>query len=123
MKKFAILLAFLTFVAACSDDDDNAKLEPCTTNVVSALNVLVTNEANEPVVSGITVTATDGDFSEQLQLLPVTSEYTGVSERAGTYVISIAGDDYIPYVSDPIVIKADRCHVINQKITVQLTTD
>ena len=76
-----MLLAFLSF--ACSNDDDN-KSEPCTTNVVQGLEILVTNLQNLPITTGITVTATDGDYTEQLQITPIENVYTGAFEREGT---------------------------------------
>jgi len=121
MKKFTILLLFLSLSFACSNDDDNNKLKPCTTEVVAGLEILVTDAQNVPVIEGITVTATDGDYIEKLEPRAITKVFTGASERAGTYVITITGDGYEPYTSEAITVEADRCHVVTQKATIKLS--
>jgi len=120
MKKFTLLLAVLFMSFSCSNDDDN-KETPCTTNVVDGLEIVVTDPQNVPVTEGITVTATDGDYSEVLRFLPIENIYKGASERAGTYVITVTGDGYLSNTSEPITVEADRCHVITEEATIKLS--
>lgn len=119
MKKFTLLLLFLSLSFACSNDDDS-KETPCTTEVVPGLEILVTDAQNIPVTEGITVVAIDGSYSEELNTVPVENIYNGAFERAGTYTIIITGTGYKTYTSEPITVEADRCHVVTQKTTVQL---
>jgi hypothetical protein len=120
MKKFTILLFLMSLSFACSNDDDKVNETPCTTNVVQGLEVLITNAQNLPVTTGIMVTASDGDYVEQLQLDPTSNVYMGAFERAGTYVITVTGVDYLPYTSESVKVEADRCHVVTQKVEVQV---
>jgi hypothetical protein len=116
MKKILLLLVFVSF-AACSDDDK--RTTPCTTDFVPALSVTVKN-GDIVISSGISVTATDDDYIDTLLASDVTGIFTGAHERAGTYTITVTGDGYQAYTSDPITVDEDDCHVITQDVTVQL---
>jgi len=118
MKKLAFLFLIALF-AACSDDD---KTEPCTTEFVAGLRVDVLFGVT-PVGEGITVTATDGDYIEELVYTETTFEYEGAYERPGTYTITVTGDGYQPYVSEPITVTEDACHVQTQEVSISLAPE
>ncbi|MFP9097628.1 carboxypeptidase-like regulatory domain-containing protein [Flavobacterium sp. RHBU_24] len=121
MKKAILFLAFIGAVSfSCSDDDDQVNTEPCTTIVVNGLEVTVKDGA-AILTSGITVTATDGDYIEQLTPSDVSGAYKGADERAGDYIITVTGDGYQPYTSETITVEADECHVITEELTVNLS--
>lgn len=123
MKNFFPLLAFLVFaVFACSDDDDNnINTQPCTDEVVPALKVVVVNAATAVSLgAGLTVTATDGTYIDQLDYIPEVGEFRGADERTGTYTITVTGTGYQPYASQPITVTEDECHVITQTVNVRL---
>ncbi len=102
---------------ACSDDDN--KTQPCSDVYTPGLVVTVRDGGNT-ITNGVTVTATDGDYIEELDPLANTHTFEGAYERTGTYTITVTGEGYAPYVSDPIVVAADECHVITQQLTVNL---
>jgi hypothetical protein len=113
MKKFLLFLALLP-LAACSDDDTS---DPCTTVYVPGLQVTV-QEGSNIITDGITVVAVDGDYIEELVQVGSTNYYEGAHERPGTYTITVTGEGYTPYVSEPITVEADECHVITQETTI-----
>ena len=119
MKKILLLLAFLGTVSyACSDDDDNQT--PCTNVYTVGIVVSVSDVATAEVLSdGITVTATDGDYAEELELLQQTNKFYGAYERAGTYTITVSGAGYQPQ-TETVTVTADECHVITQNVDIAL---
>jgi hypothetical protein len=98
---------------SCKSDDDRPIL--CTEEFVFGLSIEVLNaDTNEPVVEGITVTARDGMYTEELQLTSDFQFYYGAGERAGNYIITISGDGYNEFTSEMIAVSADECHVITE---------
>jgi len=123
MKNLIFFLAILGgMTIACSDDDSEATVTPCTDEFVPGLKVLVTNEiTGAGITEGITVTATDGTYIEELDGLPQVQEFRGAGERVGTYTITVTGEGYEPYVSEAVTVTRDDCHVITQNVNVALT--
>jgi len=121
MKRFIPFLALLVFTTyACSDDDDNAP-QPCTDEVAPALKVIVVNAATAATLgAGITVTATDGTYIDELDYVAEVNEFRGADERAGTYIVTVTGTGYDPYVSQPVTVTEDECHVLTQTVNVAL---
>ena len=119
MKKILVLLFLLgTLSYACSDDDDNKK--PCTNVYTVGIVVSVSDVTTANVLSnGITVTATDGDYVEELELLPQTNKFYGAYERAGSYTITVSGTGYQPKTTT-VTVTADECHVITQNVDIAL---
>ena len=123
MKKLIPILAFIGCLTyACSDDDDAA--QPCTTEVVPGIEVTLTDITTGGTLGeGFTVTATDGEYIDELDYSQGNQYFYGVNERAGTYTISVTGTGYQPYVSNAVTVTADRCHVTTQKISIALERD
>jgi len=123
MKKIILFLAILGgMTIACSDDDSEATVTPCTDEFVPGLIVKVTNGTNGAgITEGITVTASDGTYIEELDGLPQVQEFRGAGERVGTYTITVTGNGYEPYVSEAVTVTRDDCHVITQVVNVALT--
>ncbi|MFL9844085.1 carboxypeptidase-like regulatory domain-containing protein [Flavobacterium rhizosphaerae] len=115
MKKFAILFTFLA-VAACSSDDDSS--DNCT-DVYTAGLIVTVQDGGVMMTDGVTVTATDGDYIEELAL-QTDMKFHGAFERAGTYKVTVTAAGYQPYVSEDLMVDEDECHVITEEITVQL---
>ncbi|HZH70657.1 MAG TPA: hypothetical protein VFD80_09415 [Flavobacteriaceae bacterium] len=103
-----LVLVFLS----CKTDNDQGI--PCTTEAKAGLNVTVKDaETQLFLYEEVTVVATDGDFSETLQLMGgVSPVFTGVWEREGSYTIEVNGLGYQSYMSDIIEVVSDECHVI-----------
>jgi hypothetical protein len=96
----------------------------CTEEARAGLNISVTlaeSSSSIPISDGVTVTATDGDYLEVLQFYdPQNPIFSGAYERAGTYIITVTKPGRQTYISQPIVVTRDECHVIPKNITVFL---
>jgi len=121
MKKIIPFLALLVFTTyACSDDDDNAT-QPCTNEVVPAIKVLITNaRTSASLGDGLTVTAVDGSYIDELDYASAEGYFFGANERVGTYIVTVTGEGYEPYASAPVTVTEDECHVITQIVNVAL---
>ncbi|NMH26599.1 peptidase associated/transthyretin-like domain-containing protein [Flavobacterium silvaticum] len=124
MKKL-ILLLFCTpllLASMCEDDDDNLS-EPCSQVAAYGLNIQVQDaETGVYFYSQMNVSVQDGTYSDLLGVAPQSDPptYIGALERTGTYVITVTKSGYETYVSDPVVVTANSCHVIPQFINIQL---
>ena len=121
MKKGAIYLFFVLLFSCQSSDSDDIF---CTTEVKAGLNVsvhLAESSSSIPISDGVTVVATNGNYSETLQFFdPQNPIFYGAYERAGTYTITVTKAGRQTYVSQPIVVTRDICHVIPQTVMVLL---
>lgn len=122
MKKRLLFLFSLGFlVLSCSGTSEEIF---CTEEAKAGLNVSVTlaeSSSSIPISDGVTVTATDGDYSEVLQFFDSQNPvFYGAYERAGAYIITVTKPGRQTYISQPIVITRDECHVIPKNITVFL---
>ena len=125
-KKLLLLLCFapLLLASSCNRDDDDDQIV-CTQEFVYGLNVVVLNSATgNPLVEGVTVEATDGSYNETLQVIPgLEYSFAGAGERAGVYTVTITKSGYQTYISSPIVVNRDFCHVIPKSLTVNLQSN
>lgn len=125
MKKLLFLFAFTPFLMAttCDNTDDDGIV--CTMEAVAGLNVTVKDAlTNETLSTDIVVTATDGPYSEQLELMPVDiPSFAGAWERAGTYTIVVSKAGYQTATFSNIVVTSDVCHVIPQNLSVLLESE
>ncbi|QNJ97593.1 hypothetical protein [Constantimarinum furrinae] len=111
MKRILLLFVVTTLISCNSKDDDGGIA--CTEILVYGLTITVQNsQTNQVITEGITVTAIDGTYSEELMLIPGQESFSGAAEREGTYIITITGDNYENFTSEAIVVNADECHVI-----------
>lgn len=117
MKKLISLLAFTFF--ACADDNSSIN---CTEEYVPGLIVTVKDADTGAILNeGAAVTATDGDYSEDLEAISeMSTGFYGAFERQGSYIISVYKEGYAEYTSDVIEVSADRCHVITEEVIVEL---
>lgn len=125
MKKLFLFFLFTTvfFISSCEDNDDNQIF--CTDQFVFGLNVIVLDAVTgNPIFQNIEVKAVDATYQEILELVP-SSEYAfvGAGERAGTYIVTVTKAGYQTYISAPIILTRDECHVIPQSLTVNLQSN
>ncbi len=122
MKKLLLLfcIALLSMAFTCGDDYYNDI--PCTEEARAGLNVSVGLNGDSSVTfEGITVTARDGNYIEELlPVFPDTPQFAGAYERRGNYIVTVAKEGYQTYVSEYITVAHDRCHVIPQQLLVDL---
>ena len=83
MKKIILLLFCAPLLLATTCDDDETIF--CTTEAVAALNVTVRlGDSTTPTSEGVTVVATDGDYTETLLVQDTTNPvFIGAFERQG----------------------------------------
>ena len=105
--------------------DDNDETIFCTTEAVAALNVTVRlGNSTTPTSEGITVVATDGNYTETLQVVSTTNPtFIGAFERQGNYTITVSKEGYQTFTSGVISITRDECHVIPELIDVALVAN
>lgn len=123
MKKIIILLLLMPcLMATTCDDDDHYRDYPCTAEARAGLNVSVSLNGNSGITAdGIAVTARDGNYIEDLlPNTPDTPHFSGAYERPGNYTVTVSKQGYQTYISQPIHVKADRCHVIPEQLSVSL---
>jgi len=115
-----LLLCSLFIVLSCTSNkiDDI----PCTEEARAGLNITVKNAVSNQVLGpGITVTAKDGNYTETLEFFNANNPvFSGAWERAGTYIVTVSGVGYVTFVSEPITIISDECHVFPQQLQVSL---
>ncbi len=116
MKKLVLIL--LVICAGCNLDEQDT-LDPvfCTDELRAGLDITVKDAtiSDSFLISGITVIAVDGDYTETLVNFENTNSFVGAFERTGTYVITVSGDNYETFTSTvPIIVDKDICHVITQ---------
>ena len=122
MKKLALLLCFgpLLMSSTCEDDDTEPQII-CTTEARAGLNVTVTDAANNATLfEGVSVIATEGQYSEILEPIAGNAAFAGAWERAGYYVLTVNKEGYQTAISDLIVVNSDQCHVIPRVLTISL---
>lgn len=125
MKKILLLLcaSVLLMSHTCTDDDGRYWHDyPCTEEARAGLNVSVSLDGNSNVTAeGIVVTARDGNYIEDLYPnIPDTPNFSGAYERSGNYIITVSKQGFGTFVSNPIRVDRDECHVIPRQIQVNL---
>ena len=123
MKKIILLLFCAPLLLATTCDDDETIF--CTTEAVAALNVTVRlGDSTIPTSEGVTVVATDGDYTETLQVVDATNPvFIGAFERQGNYIVTVSKEGYQTYTSEMTIITRDECHVIPELINVNLVAN
>ena len=110
--RYLLVLLTLLIVASCNKEDNGTA---CTLEAVYGLGVTVRHSENNAVLKeGITVTATDGTYVEELQTSEFLDNFFGAAERPGTYVITVEGEGFQSRISNPVVVASDECHVITE---------
>jgi hypothetical protein len=123
MKKILLLLFCLPFLTAtmCEPDDHPRQIN-CTDEARAGLNVSVSlGDQNSITAEGVTVVATDGNYSEELVAYnDIDPVFSGAYERPGNYVITVSKEGYHTYTTEIITVNRDVCHVIPRIIHVSL---
>ncbi len=92
---------------------------PCTNLYAYGVNVTLTNAVTGAPIDNATLTLTEGDYTETMQLVP-TGDYVGAGERAGTYTLTASAPGFQPQTINNIVVTADRCHVRGVHLNIAL---
>lgn len=109
----SIIYCFLTFLSCQNQQIDQPIV--CTEVFIQGLHITLVDAASSEIITeDVTITATDGDFKENLKRIETQTSFSGAGERAGTYVLTITSSNYKTFVSNPIVVSADECHVMTE---------
>ncbi|WP_341214955.1 hypothetical protein [uncultured Wocania sp.] len=119
--KFLIILSVLLICASgCKLDDDFNPIN-CTEQFVFGINVtLIDATTSNKIITGVTLSIKDGDYEEILMTHDSIDSFWGAGERPGNYIITVTSNDYQTYVSDPIQVLSDECHVITEIVEITL---
>lgn len=117
--KLPLIICLFIFLSCTSNKTDEIQ---CTEEARAGLNITVKNAVNNQILGeGITVKATDGNYTETLEFFNANNPvFSGAWERAGTYIITVSGVGYVTFVSESITVTSDECHVIPQQLQVSL---
>lgn len=122
----ALLVAVpsLALLAACNSEgpygtDDRQVV--CTMEARAALNVeLLDATTKASIAAGATVVATAGAYTDTLHNFG-SGTFAGAYERAGTYTVTATTPSHGTATRSGIVVTKDQCHVIGQRITIEMT--
>lgn len=107
-------------LAACSAPGTNTN---CTDIAVAGLTVDVFDQVSGASICDATVTATDGSYSETLQVTPgagSSCSYAGAYERAGTYDVTVVAPGHATNTQSGIVVPQGVCHVAGQTLDFEM---
>lgn len=98
----------------------------CTTEVLSGLNISIVDSSTQNAAAcGVTVTATEGDFSESVDNTEVGCDDSALismlDERPGFYTLTFEKSGYQAYQIDDFGIGQDLCHVLPRQLDVELS--
>lgn len=104
----------------------NSEDVACTTEVLSGLNISIVDSSTQNAAAcGVTVTATDGDFSESADNTDVGCDDSAfismLDERPGFYTLTFEKSGYQTYQIDDVGIGQDLCHVLPRQLDVELS--
>jgi len=120
----ALLMAFCTVVAGCSDGPFS-----CTAESVPGIEVKVLDaETGHPAACGAVAWLVSGSWSEEMDASwgctePDTLQspwLRGAYERAGNYSVLVLKDGYIPWSRSGLRVFEDECHVHTIRLEARL---
>ena len=123
MKKLLLPTILLLLLNCNSDDVSEGPTQCCTEVLVYGLKVIVKDLVTaNTITNGITITAEDGEYNEELFRSENSSYFTGAGESEGHYIVEVTSNNYQPFISNLISVEKteDDCHVITQEIEVLL---
>ena len=119
--KIIALLIFLFFLNSCENNSNDKELIICTQNFVYGLVINLTEKTTaNPINGNIIIVAKYGNYEETLENSDPNMSFYGAGERKGTYIVTVTTDNYKTFVSEPIIVTADECHVTTEKRTFEL---
>lgn len=104
-----------------SCEEQNEEPVTCTLEFVYGLHItLIDANTKESITDNITVVIKDGDYEEVLQTIESSTHFFGAGERSGTYTVTVTSDNYKTFVSEPILVTSNECHVKTVSKTFEL---
>ncbi len=87
----------------------------CTTELRPGIRVLL-----DAGLTNVTVTATEGSFTETVNVAPGAAFALLVLERSGTYQVEVTAAGHTPWIVSNVRVEEDDCHVIPVELTPEL---
>ncbi len=106
--------AILFLAAACNQTEPTV----CTLEARAGLNLTVVDPSGLPVASAV-AQASEGEYREVLQRTGPGVLF-GVFERKGTYDVKVTAPGYKDWETRDVEVRADECHVIPVRLTVEM---
>lgn len=117
--KIIAMVSFILLFNSCTQNDDENII--CTLNYVYGLDIsLIEKSTANPITGAVKIIAKDGDYEKILENSNPNTSFFGAGERRGIYILTVTSDNYKTYVSEPIVVTGDECHVITVSKTFEL---
>lgn len=111
--KIVTLLALLSVCSISCKTDDVPDSIICTEQFVYGLNITLKDAITSNIInSDVELIATDGTYQETLMTGNGIDSFFGAGERPGTYIVTVTSPNYQTFISDPITLISDECHVI-----------
>ncbi|WP_299683529.1 hypothetical protein [uncultured Dokdonia sp.] len=115
---FAILCC--AFLMSCGSDDGGETVDPevvCPTVDLAGFEIRVINGTTSGPLSGVTITAREGNIFEEvlMEVSTIPGTYQGVLEREGSYVLVVELDGFQTVVTDAITVGRldDECNTLD----------
>lgn len=119
-KFLATLFTLLICISGCKSDDDFSTIT-CNEQFVFGINVtLIDATTSNKITTGVTLSIKDGNYEETLMTHDSIDSFWGAGERPGNYIITVTSNNYQTYVSNPIQVLSDECHVITEILEITL---
>lgn len=122
-RTLLVALPSLALLAACNSEGPYGANDgvACTLEARAAINVELLDAATKVSISGgATVVATDGAYTDTLHYFGG-GTFGGAYERVGTYTIKATTPAHGTATRTGIVVTKDQCHVIGQRVTIEMT--
>jgi len=121
MKSIKLIALFTLIFSFNSCKENKAENIICTQNFVYGLAINLTEKTTvNPITGDVIIIAKNGNYEETLETSDPNLSFYGAGERKGTYVLTVTVDNYKTFVSEPIIVTGDECHVITEKRTFEL---
>ncbi|MEI6020729.1 MAG: hypothetical protein WCR21_06335 [Bacteroidota bacterium] len=120
LSLFGIAVTLACFLAGCFGKSPIKRA--CTQEARAGLNIIVKDsQSNLFLHDSLSIIAGSGTYTESLENFPGSPPtFSGAWEREGTYTVSIKRPRYQSFVTSPIVVTKDECHVIPLTQTISL---
>ncbi len=124
--RFLVVVICCVFMMSCgSDDNGSDPVTVCPTIALAGFDIQITNAGTGAALSGVTITAREGNtFEEVLEETATSGTYQGVFEREGSYVLVIELTDFQTIITESITVARleDECTTLDtQELSFSLT--
>lgn len=117
-KKIITMITVLTLFFGCKEEKN---ITICTLEFVYGINITLINaDTSDAIIDDVKVVIKDGNYEEIITNIESSTPFFGAGERAGTYIVTITSNKYKTFISDPIIVEANECHVIPELKTFKL---